>query len=533
MRWAEGLLVACFVLACGHEHGHEHDRDHGHSHDAGEDHGPGEDHGHGHGGGIAITHWTDVSELFVEFDPLVVGQDSAFAAHLTRLGDYRAVTEGTVTVVLSGGGAPRETFSAPISDTPGIFRPVATPEHAATRSVSLELAAADLRTVHELGTYNVYSDAGAVPEQPEEEDQGISFLKEQQWKLPFVVEAVQQRTLHEGVRVFGQVRARPDGEAIVTAPSHGRLVSGSDGVSIGAAVERDQRLATLAPALDTGGDLASLQLAVDRAKVATDHAERELARVAGLRDQGAVSDRRVAEVQLERDQAAAELAAARRRVAQFKRLQRPGARRSKDVIEVRAPITGTIVELRATPGAFVEDGQMLFRIVNPDALRVHAFVPEADLAALADVKGAWVWLAEGRHHDAPGQPLLLGPEAVVSTAAPVDPKSRAVEVLFSLPAGTIARVGQTIDARILHGAPTETVAVPESAVVWDGGIPYAFVMLGGESFERRQLELGARDGPFIEVRGGLAVGERVVTQGADVVALAEAVPAQAGHGHPH
>jgi RND family efflux transporter MFP subunit len=533
-------LASVLAVGCGDhghtrdeaDHGHAHDEG-GHSHDEGEAAEDGHGHGHGHGGGIAVTHWTERTELFVEFDPLVVGQESAFAAHLTRLGDYRAVAEGTATVVLSGGGGPEETFAAPISDTPGIFRPVATPKHAGQRVVSLKLDSGELHTVHQLGSYSVYADASQVPEEPEEDDGGISFLKEQQWKMPFVVQEVQRHALHPGVRVFGRVQARPDGQAVVTSPSHGRLVSGSEGVSIGATVERDQILATLAPALDTGGDLASLQLAVDKATVARDHAQTELDRVTELKDQGAVSERRVLEVKLERDQAAAELNAAKRRVAQFKRLQRPGARRSKDIIEVRAPITGTVIELQATPGTFVDNGQTLFRIVNPDALRVHAFVPEADLAALADVKGAWVWLAEGRHEGAPSEPLRLGPESVVSTAAPVDEHTRAVEVLFALPSGTIARVGQTIDVRVLHGEAEESVAIPREAVVWDGGIPYAFVMLGGESFERRQLELGINDGPLVSVESGLTEAEKIVTVGADVVALAEAVPAEATHGHMH
>ena len=51
------------------------------------------------------THFTPQAELFVEFSPLVAGGKSTFAAHFTRLADYRPVTEGTVDVVLSGGGA--------------------------------------------------------------------------------------------------------------------------------------------------------------------------------------------------------------------------------------------------------------------------------------------------------------------------------------------------------------------------------------------------------------------------------------------
>ena len=48
---------------------------------------------------LAYTLYTTKSELFVEFKPLVVGQTSKFAAHLTKLGEnFLPFTEGTVTV---------------------------------------------------------------------------------------------------------------------------------------------------------------------------------------------------------------------------------------------------------------------------------------------------------------------------------------------------------------------------------------------------------------------------------------------------
>ncbi len=529
-RWPNtlfGLVLACQPGATDHVHD-----DQGNHVAADDGHGHGHGHGHSHGGGIAVTHFTDVTELFVEFDPLVVGHKSAFAAHLTRLSDYRAVDAGRLTVVLSGGGAADERFEAPVSDTPGIFRPVAIPAHAGARTVRLELKGPDLTATHELGTQMVYAGPEQVPhEQEEEEDSSISFLKEQQWKMPFMVEAAELRTLNQGLRVFGRVRARPDGEAIVTSPGHGRLLAHTSLPSVGMTVDREDRLAVLAPALETGGDLASLELAVERARVAMNHQEQELARVTALRDRGAVSDRRVAEVKLARDQAAAERQAGKRRVAQFRRLQRPGARRSQDTVDVRAPIAGSVVDVRATPGAYVEDGQLLFRIVDPAALRVHAFVPEADLPRLETVRGAWIWLEHGEDS---ATPLRLGSDAVVTTGGPVDPSRHAVEVLLALPAESRARVGQSVDVQLIHGDPIESITVPLRAIVWEGGVANVFVMVGGESFERRQIQLGIRDGPSVAVQGGgLAEGERIVTVGADLVALTEAAPAQAGHGHPH
>ena len=59
-----------------------------------------EAHGHG-GGGIKVTDYADLTELFVEYRPLVMGKDRRFDAHLSWLDDYRAVTEGTLTAELT------------------------------------------------------------------------------------------------------------------------------------------------------------------------------------------------------------------------------------------------------------------------------------------------------------------------------------------------------------------------------------------------------------------------------------------------
>ncbi len=51
---------------------------------------------------MAVTRWTARSELFAEYPPLVVGQTSRFAIHLTDISTFKAVTAGQVEVRLRG-----------------------------------------------------------------------------------------------------------------------------------------------------------------------------------------------------------------------------------------------------------------------------------------------------------------------------------------------------------------------------------------------------------------------------------------------
>jgi multidrug efflux pump subunit AcrA (membrane-fusion protein) len=57
--------------------------------------------------------------------------------------------------------------------------------------------------------------------------------------------------------------------------------------------------------------------------------------------------------------------------------------------------------------------------------------------------------------------------------------------------------------------------------------------VSGETFEKRELTLGLRDGNWVQVVLGISAGERVVTKGAYAVRLASVSSAIPSHGHAH
>ena len=496
----------------------------------------GHDGGHGHGAGaIAVTHFTDRTELFVEFPPLVVGEESGFAAHLTRLDDFRPVGEGRVTVRLSGGGLPEENFSADAPSIPGIFRPVAQPTQAGERSVALILESPDLNATHDLGTFSVYSDPdAAAAAQPAEEDAGdeIGFLKEQQWKVEFATAAVERRRMRASVTATGLIRARKDGEALVGAPTAGHLLATDAFPRIGTRVSAGQPLATLMPRVAGDQvDVASLELAVQRTRSQYEFAEREHNRLEKLVAQRSASARDFNEAENQERVAKAELVAATERLARYQRtLGSEGAAESTGV-KVRAPIAGTLAEILVASGSFVEEGDAMFHVVDTERLWLEASVAEADLGRLPDPKGAW-FQVEGFE-----QTFSIDPDKggqVVAFGNMVDPMRRTVPLVFELPnPDGLLRVGMFAEVRVWAGESVDDLAVPASAIVDEAGQDVVYVMLGGESFERRVLRLGIRDGDYVQVLSGLEPGERIVTRGAYLVRLAGASPAAAGHGHAH
>jgi RND family efflux transporter MFP subunit len=543
-------LLSLLVAGCDLPHGHSHDGPDGHSHDAPKaqakpdhgGHGPGshDDHGdhddgHGHDpGAIAVTHFTDLTELFVEYPALVVGAESAFAAHLTRLDDFRPVAEGRFTVRLSGGGAPQETFSVDVPSIPGIFRPVAKPAHAGERRLELSLESPGLSATHDLGPVKVFRDAeSAAAAQPTEEQGGeeISFLKEQQWKVDFATAEVTQRRLRASIAATGTIRARSDGEAVVSAPTAGHLLPGKAFPRIGMRIAQGDTLATIVPRVAGDVDVASLELAVQRARSELQLAVRERQRLADLVKQQAAPQRRLNEADSAERVARAELEAANQRLAQYQRTLDAGESGQATGVTVRAPITGTLAEIRVAAGSYVSEGQAMFHIVETDRLWLEASVAEADIGRLDAPTGAW-FEVEGFDRTFEIDAETGG--KLVAFGNMVDPISRTAPLVFEFDnTGHRLRVGMFARVHIWTGEQVEDAAIPAQAVVDEAGQDVAYVMLGGESFERRVLRLGVREGGYVQVKSGLAPGERIVTRGAYLVRLAAASPAEAGHGHAH
>ena len=68
---------------------------------------------------------------------------------------------------------------------------------------------------------------------------------------------------------------------------------------------------------------------------------------------------------------------------------------------------------------------------------------------------------------------------------------------------------------------SEGLAVPESTLVDEDGMPMVFVQVAGETFQKRCLAIGGRANGFVQVLSGLSEGEYVTTKGAYAVARAE------------
>jgi len=153
--------------------------------------------GHDHGEGSAqITVWTERFEIFLEHPPIIVDTPTEFVTHISNLLTAEPRTKGPVTFVLSQGSGPALEHRDPAPARNGIYIPKLVFPRAGQWNVSLVIPSNGQDYVVTLPPFQVYaSDEEADQAPAPEEIDGISFLKEQQWKRKAATQPVRLRQI--------------------------------------------------------------------------------------------------------------------------------------------------------------------------------------------------------------------------------------------------------------------------------------------------------------------------------------------------
>lgn len=518
------LLVLVAVLVGCHEHGERHD--HSTAHPDGHDH---HETGHGHDEAtVAITKWSERFELFAEHEAAVVGEPFELLAHLTVLDDFSPLTDGTVTLELSGPAEISGRADAPIR--PGIYRVGATAPTPGTYRGRLRIDGSRSGAIDDL---EVVVSATEPPSSEDEGDHGvIEFLKEQQWGVPFGTAFPEHGALVATVRVPGRISTPPGGQAVVAAPVTGRIAAPRDGFPRpGQSVKAGATLATFVPAPSAPEDVARVNLALAEANGRAAAATAALQRAERLYRDEAIAKRELEDAQRESKIAEEAVRAAQQAAELF-----AGASGNAHAGSWRltAPIDGIIASVHAKRGATAQSGETLFEIVDTRELWIVARIAEQDAARLrtdADaafrVTGLDTWFPLDVSGDSPTA-------SIITVAPTVDPTTRTVDVIYAVARKSSAmRVGGLVEVDLPTGEDFAGVVIPRSALLDREGRSIVYVQVDGEHFEERLVRVGPRSGDRVGVTSGLATTERIVTRGAHLVRLAESAAQKPAHGHIH
>lgn len=515
-----GSLLVLVLAACSDRQNSSETDDHAHGDDT---HSHDEDsHAQDDSGVLVYTHYTGQTELFVEFPPLVVGQGSQFAAHVTTLSDYRPLTSGIVDVVLRQNGVTVARFRVRQATRDGLFTPTATPREAGNFELALEVTGDFGTARHDLGPITVYSSPDQIHiDQPSPEGE-IVYLKEQQWTGQFATELATVRDVRESWPGFGTISAAAGKSATVRAPMDA-TVAVQNLVSPGETVSAGQVMARLIPRSAMSADINALTTTLTQQQSRESLAQTELNRVRELVKSGALPRRRL-------EQAIAELNVAQSELALTEsRLQQQQLPDTQQGTELRAPVAGVVSMARVTPGAFVAQGDELFRIIDSEQRWLTVQLPERFAAQATEVHGVWLQQQD--------TVVTLTPEdgsQVIQGVSEIDSLTRTATVILGFDARPgLGMVGQRHAVHVISGISRPMMTVPASALINEDGRQVVYIQSSGETFTRRPVEVGIRDGAYISILSGVTEGERVVSQGAYYIRLAAAGTSEIGHGHAH
>lgn len=474
--------------------------------------------------GLTFTEYQDGLELFMETPALVVGQESPLVAHFTDARNpegFAWVTAGTVTATLRYADGTEEGFTVDHLLRNGIFKPIVKPARAGAAELTLQLTG-DVAGTVKVGAVTVFAtvaDAIAGVQEDEPAEPTVGYLKESQWKTVYATAPAEVATLRGSVRATGELVAPFGARAALDSPTAGR-VEGTALLRVGADVRAGDVLARIVPLGAEDRGTADADAAVASAELA--RAEAALVRAESLFP-AVVSARAVEAARSDVTVARQRLQAARGRRSAWSGGGSGGA-------ELRSPIAGRVAFVHASAGGVVALGAPMVEVVDATVLWLEARVFEMDAPRIRGTTGAMFQLA-GR-----ADPVVVDAAhggAVLAVGPAVDPVDRTVPVVFSLPNPGDLLPGSYADVRVFTVDSADAVAVPSAAVVDDGGFPVVFVMDGGESFFKRRVTVGVRDGDRVGITAGVAAGERVVSRGAYEVLLSTSAGGIPAHGHQH
>jgi len=178
------------------------------------------------------------------------------------------------------------------------------------------------------------------------------------------------------------------------------------------------------------------------------------------------------------------------------------------VATLTAPIAGVVVDRQVGPGQYLQagGGTPVFTIADPTSVWLLANVREADAGL--------VKLGQSVEVRVLAYPKRAFKARVTYVAALVDSVTHRLPVRAEIENRDGALKPEMFaNFRILTSDASESPAVPEAAVIYEGNSAHVWVVAGDYLLSLRTIRVGRSDDGLIEVLDGLKTGERVVTKG--------------------
>lgn len=483
-------------------------------------------------GSGAVTMWTSKTELFMEYPELIVGQSATFIVHLTRLSDFQPIAKSEVQFHLkSDHGIQLDVIETEVR-VPGIYEPEFEFQAPGRYDMTITIQGMVQDTMQVDGI-PVYAAADEIPETTVAEDPNlVTFLKEQQWDIPFGTTSVISRNVTQTIRVPGEIVAATPKQAAVSAPFAGILLP-SMNTSLpveGQDVAQGTTLAILSPAIQSENGENYVQQFI------TAQSELQLAKMDLERSRKLYEKEAIPESEFQRSRLDYRQALTRFEIIN-ELLQIDTSDTASDEnftpsyrYRLQSPTQGTVTAVHVSPGTHVQADQVLFSITDASTVWLQAKVPVSWQHAVGNPTDA-TFTVQGI--DSSFRVSEMG-GALLSKNRPVDANSRTLTLTYLLNNhNQYMSPGMFSTVNLHTNTQRNTLAIPKSSLLEEEGTFNVYVHVSGESFEKRRVIIGLRDTDWVEILDGLQPGEYVVTTNPYQVQLASLSNEAPAHGHAH
>lgn len=320
---------------------------------------------------------------------------------------------------------------------------------------------------------------------------------------------VQSAPLADYLEVSGRIQADPTRVVRVYPPVSGRLVAVQ--VRPYDHVEQGQVLAIL-----RSSDVAAARAAYRQARADAQVKQQGVARARLLYENHVTALRDYQQAQADAAMTAAVLESAAERLALLDVDTAGGA----DQLSVVAPRAGVVIDLGAAPGEYsksLDNANPLCTIADLTTVWAVGDVYEKDLASVQVGDSADVTVTP--------YPSERWRGRITAISSTVDTTTRTVKVRIVLTNPRLRLKPDMFAAIRVVRTVRSAVLVPQAAVVREGTSAYVFVQISPGHFERRAVKLGRdADRNQVEVASGLAPGDTVIVEGAELLRAAAASP---------
>jgi membrane fusion protein, heavy metal efflux system len=512
-----GLSVLMFFACSKSSHNHDED-DHGggpsndgqgHSHDGGHSHNGGHSHGVPNIKSIRFTEFSESYEIFTEMTPLIVGYESEFVVHFSRMSDYTPITNGSLLIQLRGA------FNEDVTDDSiarkGIFITSFVPQTSGDVDIAFIYQSSEGNDTIRVAKQKCYETIAAARKDEFLEKEGITFLKEEAWLIDFGLLQIEPGVFSEVLKTTARLDLHPSGETNLTATTSGIVKFATDDLIIGKKISKG----SLVFQIEAGTIREdNLHLKFEQIKSNYERAEKEYERVSELYKLKISPEREYLQTKANYENTRA-------------LYENYSQTSDGSAVLIKSPSSGMITELFVNNGQFVEAGSQLARISNTSKMIATVEIPFSIYKNFAFQSLGHFIINDSAYTLTELNGRLLGNP--IST----EKSNSYVNLSFEIENKHRLIRNEILDVYLFGKESNNAVVIPKAAIWEDQGHYYVFAQIHGELYEKREIKLGAFDGRNYLVEKGLSPGEVIVSEGVYRVMLASKVSNLPSTSHVH